>query len=63
MGESRTTDGHMEQPGEVGAGSWEQEPEIGRVEEETSLWCSHEQGKSRMKAELSCGQRLLSPGF
>ena len=63
VGEGKTPCRQREQPGEMGSGRWEQEPEMGRVEEEMSLWCSHEEGKSRRKFELSCGQRLLSPEF
>lgn len=45
-------------------GKWEagaRDGEIGR--RGMSLWWSHEERKSRRKVELSCGQRLLSPGF
>lgn len=40
------------QPGEMGSGRQEQEPEVKRMAEEMGLWCCHEERKSRRKAEL-----------
>lgn len=60
-GESKSPCVPREQPGEVGSGRWE--PEMGRVEEEMSPWCSHVKGKSRREVQQGCGQRLLSPEF